>query len=182
MSSSGFASKEIARSFYLHNRHVLLVQGSKPHNSEVLLVEDALAPGAARLMMRQPMGAGACTGSDAYYLVKPLFGKGPMRRTITLTHQAGKEAVRVEPLGCRANPSCPFATGSSQAFRFDEAFEDALRQLPIFQRADNALPLPLVDIVAIGALYGGFSGFSHLFLRLEAVAEVTPEGTTSAGA
>ena len=138
-----------------------------PANAEVYLSEEATRLGSAALLLKTHT-QGANASSDLYYLVKPLFPKGPMRRTITLTHSKGRDVVPVEPLGCRPNSSCFCATGCSQAFHLDEAFEDALRHLPVFQGTDRSLPLPLVDVVAIGALYGGFSGFSHLFLRIVA--------------
>lgn len=157
------ATKEVARVFYLCNRHVMLVQGSKPRNSEVYLLEDTRSCGTI-LALKLPAGIPPSLVADTFYLVRPLFAQCPMRPSVQLEHQAGKESVPVEPLGCR--PSSVSITGRSQAFRFDEAFADALRQLPVFQQADPALPLPLVDVVAMGALYGGFAGFSHLFLRV----------------
>ncbi|MEO5935754.1 MAG: hypothetical protein ABIP81_00930 [Terriglobales bacterium] len=169
METQVLANKDIARSFYVQGRHVMLVQGNKPWGTEVELSETGFDRGISNLTLA--MAQDVTTPISArYYLVQPVFAKGPMRSAIRLIHQAGRELIPVEPLVCRAvTPTGP-ATGFSQDFRFDEAFEDALRQLPAFQAASRALPLPLIDVVAMGAVYGGFAGFSRFFLRLEATA------------
>jgi hypothetical protein len=164
-----FAAKDVARTFYAHGSHVMLVQGPKPHDAEVTLVERE--PGAVSLMMTAPLATQTSAPPDTYYLVKPVFAQAPMHRAITLLHRAGCESVPVEPLSCGA---CPCGTGCSQAFNLDEAFQDALRQLPIFNLAPRDEALPLVDVVAIGAIYGGFSGFSHLFVRVQAAPGADP--------
>lgn len=166
------AAKDIARSFYVQGRHVMLVQGNKPWGTEVELNETGFDRGISNLTLAMAQDITSTPVSARYYLVQPVFAKGPMRTAIRLIHQAGRELIPVEPLVCRAvTPSGP-ATGSSQDFRFDEAFEDALRQLPAFQAASRSAPLPLIDVVAMGAVYGGFAGFSRLFLRLEATTPV----------
>ena len=160
-----FATKDVARTFYAHGSHVILVQGPKPHDAEVTLVERE--PGAVSLMMTAGT-AETSISPDTYYLVKPVFAKAPMRRVVTLLHGAGRESMPVEELACGCG------TGSSQAFNLDEAFQDALRRLPIFALAPEGEPLALVDLVAIGAIYGGFSGFSHLFVRVQAAGTADP--------
>jgi len=170
------AAKDIARSFYVQGRHVMLVQGNKPWGSEVSLTETGFDRDISNLTLAIAQDSTSTPVKERYYMVQPVFGKGPMRSAIRLIHLAGRELIPVEPLVCRAvTPTGP-ATGFSQDFRFDEAFEDALRQLPAFQAATRSQPLPLIDVVAMGAVYGGFSGYSRFFLRLEATtpAPVTP--------
>lgn len=162
------ARKDIARSFYVQGRHVMLVQGKKPSGSEVDLTETGLDLGISSLTLAMAQHVTSDAATERYYLVRPVFAKGPMRHAVRLIHQAGRELIPVEPLVCRAVKPTGAATGISQDFRFDEAFEDALRQLPAFQAANRSLPLPLIDVVAMGAVYGGFAGFSRLFLRVEA--------------
>ncbi len=175
MDTQVLARKDIARSFYVQGRHVMLVQGNKPSGSEVDLSETGFDRGISNLTLAIAQDVTSDAAIERYYLVRPVFAKGPMRPSIRLIHQAGRELIPVEPIVCRAvTPTGP-ATGFSQDFRFDEAFEDALRQLPAFQAASRSLPLPLIDVVAMGAVYGGFAGFSRFFLRLEAK---TPDPTT----
>jgi hypothetical protein len=164
MEHPALAMKTIASSYYAQGSHVMLIQGDKPAGCEVSLREGGFQLGISNLTLSLNDVA-PTPDVDRYYLVRPVFSNGPMRTSIRLIHRDGQELIPVEPLSCR-RPSR--ATGASQTFCFDEAFEDALRQLPPFHNADTQAPLPLVDIVAMGALYGGFSGFSRLFLRVEA--------------
>jgi hypothetical protein len=164
------APKPIARVFYLNSRHVMVIKGSKPCKGEVRLFPRQLVAEASGLTLRiadQDRDT-HCSDSDeldTYYLVQPILPGIPKRSWVVLEHEAGIQRIPVESIGCHFLR----ATGVSQAFDFDEAFTDALRRLPIFQQTDPGLPLPLVDVVAVGALYGGFAGFSHLFMRVEPV-------------
>jgi hypothetical protein len=164
MHHHALALKTIACSYYAQGSHVMLIQGDKPAGCEVSLREGGFQLGISNLTLFLDDVADT-PDVDRYYLVQPVFSNGPMRTSIRLVHRDGQELIPVEPLSCRRH-FC--ATGASQTFCFDEAFEDALRQLPPFNGANSQAPLPLVDIVAMGALYGGFSGFSRLFLRVEA--------------
>jgi len=154
------ASRHSARCFYIQGRHVLVVSGPKPASSDVVLRESHPA---VTLALTVPAGAPL---DDTYYLVRPIFSPGPLLAHVRLCHREGSDLLPVELMACAGDcRTCP--TGCSQSFRLDEAFADALRQLPMFAKADASRPLPLVDLVALGALYGGFSGFSRLFVRLE---------------
>jgi hypothetical protein len=162
METPELAPVDLARVFYLQNQHVIAAIGQKAPGSEVEVVESVAADGTVRLRLHQSSPPALPT--DTYYLVRPILPKGPVRRSIQLLHAGGGLAVPVEPLSCAAFR----VTGHSPSFRFDEAFEDALRQLPMFSTNAPGQGLPLVDLVAMGAIYGGFSGFSRLFVRLGA--------------
>jgi len=59
------------------------------------------------------------------------------------------------------------ATGHSNSFSFDEAFRDAIDNLP---QITNPHPDQLIEIkvTEIGALIGGFPGFHQLYVNIEA--------------
>lgn len=153
------ASRHAARCFYIQEQHILVLTGPLPAGCEVTLRE---VPDAVTVCLSGTAGAPA---DDTYYLVRPIFSPCPMLPHVRLCHRDGFDRLPVELVACGLDcQSCP--TGCSQSFRLDEAFADALRQLPMFAKADASRPLPLVDLVALGALYGGFSGFSRLFVRL----------------
>lgn len=105
-------------------------------------------------------------GSDTYYLVRTLHLPGGKRPCIWVRHMHGTDRITVESLSPRKTGATSIATGISADFQVDEAFADALRQLPILPGASGR-SIPAIDVVALGAIYGGFSGFSRLFLRLE---------------
>lgn len=60
------------------------------------------------------------------------------------------------------------ATGYSDAFSFDEAFRDALANLPPSQR-QYPDQLVTVTVSNVGALFGGIAGFNKMFVRVRAV-------------
>jgi hypothetical protein len=59
------------------------------------------------------------------------------------------------------------ATGMSPNLSFDEAFANAMANLPEFT-APHPDALGRVEVVEIGGLFGGFAGFHHLFVRVRA--------------
>jgi hypothetical protein len=75
-----------------------------------------------------------------------------------------REAVQGRPDHVPA-PDAEEAVGFSGALSFDEAFANALANLP-----PSTLPfadaLARVQVVETGGLFGGFPGFHHLFVRV----------------
>lgn len=160
MDSPSLAAVDLARTFYVQGQHVLALIGRKTAGSEIELLECPTSDGT--FVLRLHRSAPGAQLAETFYVVRPLFDPGPMRRSLRLLYGAGGVSMPVEPLNCGSLR----VTGVSPSFRLDEAFEDALRQLPLFRRNPPDQPLPLVDILAMGAIYGGFTGFSRLFLRV----------------
>ncbi len=63
------------------------------------------------------------------------------------------------------------AMGYSESFSFDEAFMNAIHALP----EDNSPVYPdkmtVVRVVEIGARFGGFAGFNHMYVRVRREAD-----------
>jgi hypothetical protein len=57
------------------------------------------------------------------------------------------------------------ATGRSWKLSFDEAFADAVAQLPALEPGHPDV-LETVRVVEIGALYGGLAGLRELYVRV----------------
>jgi hypothetical protein len=57
------------------------------------------------------------------------------------------------------------ATGFSANRSFDEAFANAVASLPPFQPTTPDA-LDRIEVLEIGALFGGIAGFRHLFVRV----------------
>jgi hypothetical protein len=102
------------------------------------------------------------------------------RNQISVHHADGRDDIDIEECGddlsayvqaVRGNPDRPCppdadeATGFSSAQRFDEAFTDAVANLPP-STAPLADALARVEVVETGGLFGGFPGFHHLFVRV----------------
>ncbi|MGH3935775.1 MAG: hypothetical protein ACRDS1_12500 [Pseudonocardiaceae bacterium] len=100
--------------------------------------------------------------------------------TVTVHHADGADQVDIENCGKEladyaraisgdADRPCPpgadQATGFSKNLSFDEAFANALANLPPVN-STGADILERVQVVEIGGLFGGFVGFRHLFVRI----------------
>ena len=165
MPTSILATVVTARAFYLQGQHVVAIAGRKPAAAEVTLTESAA--GDATIVLYLKRSPSESTVIDTYYIIQPVCGSGTLRNAVRILHAGGSLMVPVEPVNCAAQR----VTGFSPSFSFDEAFADALRQLPLLNRGPSGQDLPLVDLLAMGAIYGGFSGFSRLFLRVGATTD-----------
>lgn len=100
------------------------------------------------------------------------------------TESTANESTRVPVADCTSelsaySHSCPpatdgndvpdiaavVATGRSVKLNFDEAFADAVAQLPSSGVADG---LTRVEVTEIGGLFGGIAGFHELFVKVTA--------------
>jgi hypothetical protein len=99
---------------------------------------------------------------------------------ITVHHADGADQVQVEESGedfsgyaqairGSADRACPDdaeeAVGFSPALSFDEAFANALANLPP-STAQHPDALARIEVLEIGGLFGGFAGFHHMFVRV----------------
>lgn len=111
------------------------------------------------------------------YKVCRSFPLGDKVPEITVHHAEGSDQVATEP--CKDDlygyqDSCHYgdddqsgvpATGRSAALSFDEAFADALAQLPASPVSDG---LTRVKVTEVGGLFGGVAGFRELFVKIRA--------------
>jgi hypothetical protein len=101
--------------------------------------------------------------------------------TVTVHHADGADEVTIEDYSTelqayadtlRGSPDRPCppgadeATGFSGNLSFDEAFADALANLPPLDLTGTADILVRVQVAEIGALFGGIAGFNDLFVRV----------------
>jgi hypothetical protein len=101
--------------------------------------------------------------------------------TVTVHHADGADQVTIEDYSTelqgyadtlRGSPDRPCppgadeATGFSGNLSFDEAFAQALANLPPLNLTGTADVLVRVQVVEIGGLFGGIAGFNDLFVRV----------------
>jgi hypothetical protein len=99
---------------------------------------------------------------------------------VTVNHADGSDSVKVEDpadglapygqaLGAGADQRCPEgadeSTGFSKNLSFDEAFADALANLPALTPT-HPDTLETVRVLEIGAFFGGIAGFRDLWVRI----------------
>jgi hypothetical protein len=100
--------------------------------------------------------------------------------TVTVHHADGTDQVDIEScgeelsfylraVGDNADRPCPQgadeATGFSKKLSFEEAFANARANLPPAQ-SPAADSLERIQVLEIGALYGGIAGFRDMFVRI----------------
>lgn len=100
--------------------------------------------------------------------------------TVTVHHAEGSDVVKIEEVSAelagysqairgeerRSGPSgADEATGFSKKLSFDEAFANAVDNLPPIE-PPVADALSRVQVLEIGALFGGIAGFHDLFVRI----------------
>jgi hypothetical protein len=105
----------------------------------------------------------------------------PDQSIVTVHHRDGQDEVEIEACGTElagfaavfgdrnnevAGPAPREATGMSRNLSFDEAFADALAQLPP-PATSHPDQLTSVVVTETGGLFGGFAGFHHLYVRIQ---------------
>jgi hypothetical protein len=100
--------------------------------------------------------------------------------TVTVHHADGTDQVDIEQcdeelsfylraVGDNADRPCPQgadeATGFSKKLSFEEAFANALANLPPVQ-SPVADSLERIRVVEVGALFGGIAGYRDMFVRI----------------
>ncbi|MGH3887834.1 MAG: hypothetical protein ACRDSZ_14940 [Pseudonocardiaceae bacterium] len=100
--------------------------------------------------------------------------------TVTVHHAAGTDQVDIEKCGEElsfylqvisgdADRPCPagadVATGFSKKLSYDEAFANALANLPPL-KSPGADGVERIQVVKIGGLFGSTAGFHDLFVRI----------------
>jgi hypothetical protein len=162
MNPPKLAQRDSVRLFSIHEQNVAVVTGKKPKNYEV---PHLTKHGEKRLLVEFPASEGLAPesgGLDSYIIVQPVLITAKLG-AVEVWHADGCDRVQVEALGPNASEAASDGIfGSSQDFSLEAAIKDALSRLtPEAQREPQ-----LFDVVSMGALYGGFSGFSRLFVRM----------------
>ena len=103
----------------------------------------------------------------------------PEAPTVTVHHADGADEVAISECGPelsayveavrgapdrRCPPGADEATGFSRRLSFDEAFADALAKLP--SREPGADRLTRLQVLDVGALFGGLAGCHDLYVRV----------------
>jgi hypothetical protein len=161
-----FANPRSIRLFELDQHVIAIAIGTKPRSCQ----GPKLAVLASGRLVLHCECAEECTRhperEDDYFIVQPLTGLH-RKREIEVLHRDGCDLVRVEVLSTgelAQSASVGSAIfGVSQDFSLEAAFKDAIGK---FDLKTGQSP-GLVEVVSMGALYGGFAGFSRLFVRVE---------------
>lgn len=115
------------------------------------------------------------------YVHAELFVYPKDQGVVTVHHADGYDEVKIEEPGADLGQFAQLvakesreldarvseATGTSPSLMFDEAFKNALANLPDFPPS-HPDELTHVEVLNTGGLFGGFAGFHHLYVQIRA--------------
>lgn len=173
------SSRRVIRAFYGRGHLVVAAEGDLPSPGFDVDIERSLLtvepPQFSLVRCRKP---GVFPQVVTPFRYCELFLIGPRRDTVVVRHADGDDEVAVEDLedkladgigrflpGPGAGERENEAVGRSARLSFDEAFADALDNLPPVTPS-HPDQLEQVEVVDIGALFGGIAGFRHLFVKV----------------
>jgi len=111
------------------------------------------------------------------YTYGELFVYPEDQPTVTVHHADGQDEVDIEQAGQdlaefssvvsqESVGAVDEATGLSSRLSFDEAFADALANLPVHEPS-HPDEMTSVKVTEVGALFGGIAGFRHLYVKVQ---------------
>jgi len=171
--SSGWQLADVkkATAFYIAGNLILTVSGDKPTPCYRVRIEQSLLPvePPTFIVQQQPTG-GICPEVITPYQRTAVFFIGTYRPTVDVVSASGTKSVKVERVEESAaaksvaakTPKHREATGYSADFSFEDAFQDAISQLP------PLYPDELQNFVVLetGAVIGGFLGLRTMFVKV----------------
>ncbi|MGE2712471.1 hypothetical protein ACQI4L_00285 [Mycolicibacterium litorale] len=181
--STEFAQRSSIRAFRAGEYVLIVAEGTLPtpgHQADV--EESPLKIFPQQYDLRQSRRPGFWPQFEVPYRCSGVFRYPQDQPAVTVHHQGGTDEVTIERLArelaafAKAVAEGPQvdgqheATGMSGRLSFDEAFADALANLP---DVDLTHPdqLRSLQVTEIGGLFGGFAGFHHLFVRIRTNAD-----------
>ncbi len=175
------ASRTKIRAFRLPSNHVLiLAEGENPTPGYEVDVEQSLIKiFPPQFVLRRRQLPGIFPQVVTPYRYSEIVSYPADQKIVKIHHADGFDDTRIEELDERtarytatvvsstqtAPEGSDEATGFSSNLSFDEAFADALNNLPE-PKEPVADQLQRITVQETGALLGGIVGFHHLFVRV----------------
>lgn len=101
--------------------------------------------------------------------LEPIARSRPKLHDVNKVEPAGDDLIAKATLEEKCGEA--EAIGHSESFSFDEAFKNALYALPEDTTPMYPDKMEAVRVVEIGARFGGFAGFNHLYVRIRREAD-----------
>jgi hypothetical protein len=170
------AQRNMIRAFRAGRYILIVAEGNLPTPGYQVNIEESplrIFPQQYNLLRHERPG----TWPDVVvpYLHSEVFVYPEDQYVVTVHHAEGQDEVNIEEFGAdlaqfaalvsphQGTPDNE-ATGTSPSLRFDEAFADAIANLPPSEPS-HPDALTRIDVLETGALFGGFAGFHHLFVK-----------------
>jgi hypothetical protein len=173
------SERDEARAYWTGDSLLLVATGSLPETCwDVDIDRSLLDVWPPEFILRRCRTTSICLEVITPFTVADYFSFGSRPDTVVLHHRDGRDEIDVQdiptdqigrtfaawPVGEEAE-DFDEAVGLSPKLSFDEAFANALAQLPSWKPAfpDD---MATVLVVETGAWFGGIGGFHHLFVRV----------------
>ena len=163
------ANVKSAEAYYLAGHLILIVSGDKPTPCYTVRIDNPLDVEPPTFFVEWRQTGGFCPQVVTPYRKVAIFNIGAYREKINVVSAEGTKSVTVKKLplvreGAAAEAEKKFpdriATGYSSTFSFEEAFQNAIAQLP------PLFPDELQQFVVLetGAVVGGIAGIRELYV------------------
>jgi hypothetical protein len=175
------AQRTALRAFRAGQYVLLVAEGDVPSPGyRVDIVEDPRRIFPQQFDLRQCLAPGIWPQVVTPYRYSEAVPFPPDQPVVTVYHAEGADGITIEECGPElagftqaitgsTDRACPpgadEATGFSKNLSFDEAFANAIDNLPPLQ-SPGADALERVRVLEIGGLFGGIAGFRDLFVRV----------------
>lgn len=169
------ASRRSIRAFYLREFLLIVAEGDLPTPCyEVEIEQNLLTVEPPEFVLKRCYTGGFCPEVITPYKESKMFHRRSRPQQIVVHHADGSDTVEVENLGegsplqdsliASSKPGGDEAIGRSRNLSFDEAFADALRNLPPLDPHPDQMDVVIVD--EIRGEFGGIAGFRDLVVKV----------------
>lgn len=174
------AQRETIRAFRAGRYILIVAQGDLPTPGYDVDIEPSplrIFPQQYNLLQRSRPGSWPQVVTP--YTHGEVFAYPEDQSVVTVHHADGTDEVRIEKAGVDLaqftaavstgaghTTTTDEATGMSSRLRFDEAFANAIANLPP-HTPSHPDELTSITVLETGALFGGFAGFHHLYVKIQ---------------
>lgn len=175
------STRTAIRAFYHYGHLLLVAHGELPSPGyDVDIEQSPIRIFPPQYNLQRCRRAGLFPQVVTPFTTSQTFQVGSRPGQVTVHHAEGSDQVEVEDCGTElaaygaalapsAPPDCPEgadqATGFSKKLRFDDAFAAAVANLPPIEPT-HPDTLETVQVLEIGALFGGIAGFHDLWVKV----------------
>jgi hypothetical protein len=172
----GLAHRKSIQAFYFGQFLLIVAEGDLPTPCyDVTIEQNLLTVEPPEFILKSCRTGGFCPAVITPYKTSKLFPRKSRPSEVVVHHADGSDHVKVEYLGEKSDFSTSLgggygagdeeASGRSRNLSFDEAFADALKNLPP-RTPTNPDELEVVVVTEIRGEFGGIAGFHDLVVKV----------------
>jgi hypothetical protein len=164
------SSRDKVRAFWQDDGVMIVAEGRLPTPGyDVEINQSPLATARPEYFLQRCPRPGVWPDVVSPFTYNEIFPLDARPDTVVVHHADGADQVAVEagaaPVAATLQQGADEVTGYSKTLSFDEAFADAMLRLPTVTKT-VADQLETIEVVRVGARFGGFVGAHHLTVTI----------------